>query len=294
MKKSTYTLEFITPCFCAGADPGRAEIRGSAIRGQLRWWFRVLGGTPSEEQQVFGSVAGSGNASSLMVRIEDIEMGKPWSPPSQLDINSNAYVYYFASVSGAITKGSTGPRWKSQGAIAPGTKAKLTILQKRPLEPALQGRFDQALNCFLKLGAIGLRATRGLGAFTCHERRFEVSVLQDLTAAGFHFEELPKELTSVDAIAKEIGSFLKGTRKATGMKFDSASPFGSSSPRQTSAIYFRPVSKAGRPNCWTILVFEAPQERVLDSASRRAQTVVGQDPSRLTRPDPNSGKRFNR
>ncbi|TAE90912.1 MAG: type III-B CRISPR module RAMP protein Cmr1 [Verrucomicrobia bacterium] len=41
---SHYQLEIITPCFCAGADQGIAEIRAASIRGQLRWWFRVLGG----------------------------------------------------------------------------------------------------------------------------------------------------------------------------------------------------------------------------------------------------------
>jgi CRISPR/Cas system CMR-associated protein Cmr1 (group 7 of RAMP superfamily) len=60
-----YPLELITPCMAAGAEPERqAEIRGAALRGQLRWWFRALGGFQSlspwpatdQEQILFGSM----------------------------------------------------------------------------------------------------------------------------------------------------------------------------------------------------------------------------------------------
>ncbi len=52
----TYNIELLTPCFCAGADQTKAEIRAPSIRGQLRWWFRALGGTPQGEKEVFGGV----------------------------------------------------------------------------------------------------------------------------------------------------------------------------------------------------------------------------------------------
>lgn len=64
MIQKTYTLEFLMPCFCAGADQARAEIRAPAIRGQLRWWFRALGGSAADERTVFGGVAGTASASA--------------------------------------------------------------------------------------------------------------------------------------------------------------------------------------------------------------------------------------
>lgn len=79
MTRQTYDLEIITPCFCAGADPAQAEIRAPSIRGQLRWWFRVLGGFKSlapkplreQEEMIFGSAAGDeGTAGKLQVRVE--------------------------------------------------------------------------------------------------------------------------------------------------------------------------------------------------------------------------------
>jgi CRISPR-associated protein Cmr1 len=60
-----FSLELLTPCLAAGAEPERqAEIRGASLRGQLRWWFRALGGFRSlnplsvveQEQILFGSM----------------------------------------------------------------------------------------------------------------------------------------------------------------------------------------------------------------------------------------------
>ncbi len=79
MKTITAALELITPCFCGGAQPEvQAEVRAPSIRGQLRWWFRILGGfkslasrsLPEQENFVFG-FAGSVKAESsrLLVRV---------------------------------------------------------------------------------------------------------------------------------------------------------------------------------------------------------------------------------
>lgn len=72
MTAELYEFEFLTPCFCGGADPARAELRAPSIRGRLRWWFRALGGSREDEEKVFGSVGGgrtSPGASSLAVRV---------------------------------------------------------------------------------------------------------------------------------------------------------------------------------------------------------------------------------
>ena len=79
MKREMYSLQVITPCFAGGAEPEKqAEIRAPSIRGQLRWWFRVLGGFSSlkpipvrdQEERIFGSTAGgAGVASPLIVRV---------------------------------------------------------------------------------------------------------------------------------------------------------------------------------------------------------------------------------
>jgi CRISPR type III-B/RAMP module RAMP protein Cmr1 len=288
MTQKTYTLEFITPCFCAGADPSRAEIRAPSIRGQLRWWFRALGGNPADETKVFGSVAGDAKASAITIRLDEIKNAPPWTPPADLDIASDAYVYYFASVSGTSSKGAKGPRWTSNGAIPPKSTFRLIILQKRGLPQPLQEQFDCAVRCFLQLGAIGLRVTRGLGSFFCHEQPFTSTILEEINTRGFNTEHRQVKLKNEDEIAREIGSLLKGTRKATKYKFDTPSPFGMSTPRQTSAIYFRPVRSLDQSNQCTLVIFEAPHQRVLGKSSQK-KPVIGQTPSKLEKPAPARG-----
>ncbi len=80
MNSFKITIDMITPGICGGAFPEKqAEIRVPSIRGQLRWWFRTLGGfasckgisLPRQEAEIFGACAGEeGKASKLQVRIK--------------------------------------------------------------------------------------------------------------------------------------------------------------------------------------------------------------------------------
>lgn len=65
IKRATLTLEFVTPCFLAGADQGAPpQWRAASVRGQLRWWYRAVAGAAHGgdlgrvrqlEESVFGS-----------------------------------------------------------------------------------------------------------------------------------------------------------------------------------------------------------------------------------------------
>ena len=76
-KELTYSFDILTPMFSAGADPrGKAEIRASEIRGELRWWLRALGGFKNDHRSVaeqeaflFGSVHGDCSRSHVIVRV---------------------------------------------------------------------------------------------------------------------------------------------------------------------------------------------------------------------------------
>ena len=79
MKREVFKFDILTWMFAAGANPQAkdgAEIRPSEIRGQLRWWFRALGGfkadaRPVKEQEefYFGGVGGSPMHSRIIVRV---------------------------------------------------------------------------------------------------------------------------------------------------------------------------------------------------------------------------------
>ncbi len=300
MKNASYSLEFLTPCFCAGANQAVAEIRAPAIRGQLRWWFRVLGGSPADERAIFGTAAGDrGVSSSLTVRCRLLDV-RPWRLPQFNPNDVESYVYYFASVSGTTTKGAKGPRWAAGAMLGPGTRIQVEFLQRRPLESRLQTALDQTVEAFLAIGSIGLRATRGLGAFHATDSASQKSVvpsealLNRLRSAKFATERRPGSYTDDVAVAKAIGSLVKGTRTQQNWKAGKTpSPLGDSSPRQTSAIVFRPIrSEDGRG--LRLFVFEAPHDRILGPSSRRSTPSVGKpSPEGLSVFTPSSrGRRY--
>ena len=142
-------ITFITPCFCRGADcsdDGRPEIRPASIRGQLRWWFRALGGIPEDEKTVFGGVHGEATASKLVVRV------KLGDKPAE---NFHATLPH-----------KQGGRAASKKAFSPGTSFELLLSWRLGgVDAKLRERFDRALEAWLHLGALGLRATRGGGNF---------------------------------------------------------------------------------------------------------------------------------
>jgi len=76
---NTIKLKILTPCFCAGADQAKPEIRVSSIRGQLRWWFRKLYNNPEMEKRVFGRIGkeGEGQSSKVVLRVNTNPQGIP-------------------------------------------------------------------------------------------------------------------------------------------------------------------------------------------------------------------------
>lgn len=265
MIRQTYHLEIITPCFCAGADQAKAEIRAASIRGQLRWWFRVLGGSRHDEMAVFGTVAGDddGRSSAVTMRIANFESGPVWPPP-QIDQNKpENYIWHFASVSGTTGRGKTGPRWCPAGVIPPQSTFELDLLWRRSVSAPQRALFDIALNAFLAFGTLGLRGTRGLGAFSCKEASQWQAQIPSLTKAGFVIapRQSPETFSTWQAALKDWSSWLRYSlrKEHKAVRF---SALGGISPRQASAIHFRPIKL---PDGWfTWLAFEAPHKKVLD------------------------------
>jgi CRISPR type III-B/RAMP module RAMP protein Cmr1 len=246
-----------------------AEIRAPSIRGKLRWWFRVLGGQQKQEAEIFGSTAGEcGTSSAIIIRVADTIIQRQWEPISFSGSNSD-YVLYFARASG------DGARWFAGGAVPAGASFELRLLWKRDISPETKELFDLALDAFLSLGSLGLRNTRGLGSFETKERVFGEELFQSL------FKRIQKRSPAFsgnfaafqgpeDELLDGLGAQLRGLRHgySAGRPGQvTPSPLGSSNPRQTSAVYLRPV-RIGPESC-RILVFEAPAERVLGVASRK-------------------------
>ncbi len=269
MITKTYHLEFLTPCFCAGAEQAMAEVRAPSIRGKLRWWFRIVGGGAAQEAEVFGSIAGdAGQGSAVVVRVRENALAAKWQPIQFSGVSNTGYVLYFAQAS------ADGARWVPTGALPVGSSFDLQLVWRRKVSPLSQARFDLALEAFLLLGSLGLRGSRGLGCFQCLERPFSAEAFQEV--ARRIKEQSPGFLAGLGSFAGSnpqilggLGAQLRGLRKGYSAMLQGRSnptPLGSSQPRQASAVYLRPVQE--RTGNYRIVVFEAPAEMVLGHKSR--------------------------
>jgi CRISPR type III-B/RAMP module RAMP protein Cmr1 len=269
MIRQSYQIEIITPCFCAGGDQSQAEIRPASIRGQLRWWFRLISRDPQEEAAIFGAVSGDneGSSSALSVRVSSFKPGPKWNVPSINQIMPENYVWHYASVSGTTVKGAKGPRWKSEAVVAPGSSFSLDHVWRRTVSETIMRNFDLALRSFLALGTLGLRATRGLGSLHCPQFQASESLAEELSPYGFIFRwrEKPEGFASFEEAIKDYAAWLRYDFRAK-FKASRPSPLGSSTPRQASALRFRPFKQSDNKYCW--LIYEAPHDRVLGHSSR--------------------------
>lgn len=218
MKKTSFNITFITPCFCRGADMKTPEIRPPSIRGQLRWWLRALGANPDEERKIFGGVGKETTSSKIVVRTRAIQSAtQPTTQPAP------------------ILPHKSGPKID---ALAPGFSFELQILRRGDLNQKLEDKFEAALQAWLLLGTLGLRSTRAAGSFLWdgqpktpdeYAKRIEVirsgtEILAGLSQTKFKTADEARK-TASDTLSLA--------------EFDR--PLGGIKPRKTSPLRFRVV-----------------------------------------------------
>jgi CRISPR-associated protein Cmr1 len=273
MTIKTYHLEFLTPCFCAGAHQDRAELRAPAIRGELRWWFRALGGSPEEERNIFGHVHGdSPAASKLLVRVRaDSRTGeKDWFAENKIPrqgMDRGAYLLGFFC-------GRTN-RLQPGGALPPGSTATVWVTFRQPVNKQL----EQTLRLFFSLGGIGFRATRTAGSFTSQEHSLTEqgweTLSSELRNADFASALLPDVFQTWAHLVGHAGHLLKhkfrskdeGLGIGAGRNGTSPNALGSAEPRQASAVHFRAVRIDG---ALRLALLEPPHYRILGPEADRA------------------------
>ena len=227
---STIPITFITPCFCRGADcseTGAPEIRPASIRGQLHWWFRAVGGTPQEEKDIFGSVHGvAAKASRLVVRVK-------------YDGSNLKYAQ-----SQTLPHKTGGPA-ASKLAVVPGVMFELLISTRLGgFSPDLEKKFTRALNAWLHLGALGLRATRGGGNYTWNDAPktpadYDAAIKEIIAGTSLCAALLDKSYLNAEDARYDI------TNTLNDKAFGEAAPLGRAfGGRKTSPLRFRVVKFA--------------------------------------------------
>ncbi len=166
MKKAEIKFNIVTPCILAGANQKEAELRAPSIRGQLRYWFRVLGGSLGDESRVFGGIGqgDEGRASSVVVRVKTPQNTiKRLSAQRMEDINTAEKFDYLL--------------WPlrrpedARGVIEENQTVEIQILQRQittglPLDV-------NVIKVFLLLGALGTRSRRAYGSIYPESVKFD-------------------------------------------------------------------------------------------------------------------------
>jgi len=302
----TYEMTCLTPCFCAGADQTKAEIRPASIRGALRWWYRTLGGTKDTEVRLFGGTTNGAKASQVAVRISDVKAGSDWKPDLSKEFRTNGpggWIWYFATASGDkkrwFESGNPKAGLNPGGHLPPKTTFNLHVRTSKIAEE--DPFWTSALNCFLLLGSIGMRATRGMGALQVVKPPVSESEIADLLRKkGFSYKSREaKEWKDAIFLAERYLKEELRSKNGAGHSGKRPTPLGSAEPRQMSAVWFRPIFKNSQ---WKLVIFEAPHDKVLGEKSRKGITRpviealdLSKDPPPLSQPGrrgrPNQGYR---
>lgn len=244
-------IEVLTPLFNRGAYQDTPEIRVPSIRGMVRWWFRALGGTPDEEKQVFGGMKKFGRqfASEVMA--------------SQLVFRVNQICAQPARPNPATLPHKHGGQSSPQAAFAPGARFRLEVFSRfGSLDPQLQRKAENALEVWLLLGALGLRANRSGGnVWPANDAspNTPAELRARLTALGCRWP--------VMIAGNEAGNNIEQLRAAATDTVNGAAwvfGYAKGRERQSSTLKFKIVRLEGRMR---LLAF-APDQRVLDEAQR--------------------------
>ncbi len=226
MIRQTYQIDIITPCFCGGAEPEKqAEIRSSSIRGQLRWWFRVLGGfkslahlsLPEQESRIFGPTAGDeGTAGKLAVRVTGPRLVGKVVDDEAMKANPGSDRGYLLFPLRPEKKGRPDERRRDRAVLNeraendPRHSFGLQFLWRDSCR--LDADLMALASVFANLGSLGFRSRRAMGALAPASRGDGITnALQHFNTPNSIFISALPALNPNDAILK-LAQWLKSWR----------------------------------------------------------------------------------
>ena len=163
----TAGCELITPMFGGGVTPGEVDrdmpIRASALRGQLRFWWRLLNGAGQEptdlfiaESALWGGISSKRPQASqvtLQVRAEPAS-DQQLIAKSRLESNLGSFPSY-----ALILKPQEDPKLLNAG-----YGFELILRFKRTMKSQQREQVIEALRWWASFAGVGARTRRGLGA----------------------------------------------------------------------------------------------------------------------------------
>ncbi len=185
MKKAEATVKIVTPCIMAGTDQHTAELRPASIRGQLRWWFRLLYPNQADrEKAIFGGVHNGARASSVVVRVKTRkDQIRITDKQKAEDIADSNYDYFLWP----LGRNNSTPR----GIIEPGQTFEMSIVH-RYLQTG-EALPQDVLQAFLLFGALGTRSRRCYG-----------SIYPDSLVVDGESWDIPQNLEQFGHVARQL------------------------------------------------------------------------------------------
>ncbi|MGI6087292.1 MAG: type III-B CRISPR module RAMP protein Cmr1 [Kiritimatiellia bacterium] len=245
MNWQTYKIEIVTPCFCAGAKQLQAEIRVPSIRGQLRWWFRALGGTREEEQAIFGGVHGKAASSAVVLRVEN-------PPTSTVAMNLNTlpikddYLYW------PLRPGKHSDQ--KRGVLLPDTTFQFSLAWRRLNDDEkLKNILDVVVQLWILLGAIGTRSRRAAGSLWPVENAPQnieelkakiIGLMKTIPNPSMQVFVLKEDFGNLDGALRYTGNWLKQWRAGSTRSVSSPKRWGKNdhdAGLKESDIVYRPA-----------------------------------------------------
>lgn len=183
----TYRLRVVTPLFGGGTEPGKNDpvtlIRGSSIRGQLRFWWRASRGAACEnvtalrqwETGVFGS-ATVASPTQIHVRVVEIGRQEPWAAYRSNgkarrrkplpDVRDRCFSLYALFPFKGESDKSGG---KPSDPATPTWHAEFDLTVTCPDKAMLEHEVEPALWAWVNFGGLGARTRRGCGSLFCEQ-----------------------------------------------------------------------------------------------------------------------------
>ncbi len=181
--EQTFEIKLITPMFGGGVTAGEPDesmpIRATAIRGQLRFWWRLVSGITNDrelyrrEEEIFGSTE---FPSPLVIQVTSQPAQLRRGDPDGGDrFGPMAYALFPAVQNGqrVVLEGirfTIRLSWPDSSTLEARRRAQNRArirAKKRPLPEQvtpIDGDIDKALRAWLAFGGIGGRTRRGCGA----------------------------------------------------------------------------------------------------------------------------------
>lgn len=221
MIRQTFQFELLTPCFCGGAEPAlQAEIRSASIRGQLRWWFRVLGGFDAldqmplrtQEAMVFGTIAvGRVSAGNLALRVHAVSNRSSVRDGQELGHKSFSDAAYLTFPIQTREAGGRKVGYNGRGVLGEETTFNLDVVWRGKAD--LWRSVEALIAVFGQIGAIGFRGRRAMGALASQVdspsltdalRRFAAPNQIEIYSLG--------EVATKSETVSELGAWLRSWR----------------------------------------------------------------------------------